>query len=134
MNQRMFYIASGIVLPYLRYIRVSIGFNDTEFFQFNSPSTWMYHGTSGTQSFLFIATVWWISRATDYCCIANDPIDLFKLKREIYNHAANLQSCFTKCQAPDREPRYVTWNPTRENLAILNVDGSSMGNPGPSGF
>jgi ribonuclease HI len=31
-------------------------------------------------------------------------------------------------------PRLVSWHPPPENVIKINVDGSSIGNPGPSGF
>lgn len=33
-----------------------------------------------------------------------------------------------------RLPRWVLWHPTAEDVVVLNVDGSSLQNPGPSGF
>jgi hypothetical protein len=60
-----------------------------------------------------MAVVWWLWRARNLLCLANDLVSQVTLRMWTDNYAHLLFKCFFKATT----------------LMILNVDGSSLGNP-----
>jgi ribonuclease HI len=66
--------------------------------------------------------------------MANEVISLYEVKLQIlYSTSINSKVFATPPTDADID-QWVSWHPGQEIAVILNVDGSSLGNPGPSGF
>ncbi|XP_045799915.1 uncharacterized protein LOC123894078 [Trifolium pratense] len=63
----------------------------------------------------------------------NEVVSYFTLRMRIDNFAQLLKTCFLQ-QNISPTTRMVRWNAQGGNDMILNVDGSSIGNHGVSGF
>lgn len=71
--------------------------------------------------------------ARNSLCLANEVISSFTLKLLTVNYANLLDKCFIK-SSQISNTRLVKWNAHKGHGMILNVDGSSLGIPGVSGF
>jgi len=65
--------------------------------------------------------------------MANEVASPFSTRMCTNNYASLLAKCFLK-QHPVPLMHVINWNDKGGNGMILNVDGSSLGNPGVSGF
>ncbi|KAK2448759.1 hypothetical protein QL285_008006 [Trifolium repens] len=72
--------------------------------------------------------VWWIWRTRNSICIDNELVPLYTLKLRITEYAHLLQNCFLH-HHKESIPKLVRWNALGGTDMILNVDGSSIGNP-----
>jgi hypothetical protein len=111
----------------------TIGFMDQTFFQEDNLYGWLRNGIDGPSCSLFLAATWWIWRARNHLCMENEVVPYFSLRTNTENFAQLLKTCFLK-QNISPATRMVRWNAQGGNNMILNVDGSSIGNPGISGF
>lgn len=82
---------------------------------------------------LFLAGVWraWCARNSQ--CLGEDPIPIFKLLKEVRALAISIEKSF-KVHSQAKREQWVTWHPSRSLRHVLNVDGSSVGNPSPASF
>jgi ribonuclease HI len=118
---------------FVKQVWTSLGYSDSDFFQGEDLYTWLRHGLDHHTSPLFMAALWLIWCARNKLCIENDFVSLYSLRLQIGNYAQLLRSCFFN-QSMASSTRMVKWNAHGGNSMILNVDGSSIGNPGVSGF
>ncbi|PNY17625.1 ribonuclease H [Trifolium pratense] len=118
---------------FVRSFWKSIGITDHTFFQEGDLYVWMKHGIDGPFTFSFLAAIWWIWRARNHLCMENELISYFSLRMCTENLVHLLKKCFLKhFESPTT--RTVRWNARGGSGMILNVDGSSIDNPGISGF
>ncbi|KAK2425147.1 hypothetical protein QL285_035429 [Trifolium repens] len=103
------------------------------FFQEGDAYVWIRHGLRGTSMFLFMAAIWWIWRTRNALCMANESTSVFSLKMGIVDYALLLKNDPSKSHV-NLNPQLVRWNVNGGTDMILNVDGSSIGNPGVSGY
>ncbi|PNX76772.1 ribonuclease H, partial [Trifolium pratense] len=94
---------------------------------------WLRNGVDGPSKFLFLVAVWWIWRVRNQLCMENEVVSYFTLRMRIDNFAQRLKTCFLQKNISPTT-RMVRWNAQGGNGMILNVDGSSIGIPGVSGF
>jgi ribonuclease HI len=66
--------------------------------------------------------------------LANENTSLYEVKLQIYNSAGINSNAFSSGVRGAATEQWIAWHPDKEAAVILNVDGSSLGNPGPSGF
>ncbi|GAU11845.1 hypothetical protein TSUD_75960 [Trifolium subterraneum] len=111
----------------------SLGFTDHNFFQEVDSSSWLRNGLSCSSMFLFMAAIWWIWRTRNALCLDNELVPQFSLKMRIVDYALLLKNCHFNYQVTTL-PKIVRWNALGGTSMILNVDRSSIGNPGISGF
>jgi hypothetical protein len=83
--------------------------------------------------FIFMAVVWWIWRARKALCFAGDLLSLYSLKMRIVDYALLLKNGSYNLHDLSI-PQLVRWNTHDRTGMILNVDGSSIGNHGISGY
>jgi ribonuclease HI len=83
--------------------------------------------------FIFMAVVWWIWRARNALCFAGDLLSLYSLKMRIVDYALLLKNGSYNLHDLSI-PQLVRWNTHDRTGMILNVDGSSIGNHGISGY
>lgn len=120
--------------PRARRVWEKLGFGDNSFFQVMDAKSWLKQGATGSNDKLFIACVWWCWKARNAYCFNNEVIPFPRLILSILNLSAIFKICFDKENTNPPEGRNISWyHPNREGV-ILNVDGSSLGNPGPAGF
>lgn len=89
---------------------------------------------SGDNLTKVLAGIWcaWCHR--NVVTIGKKQEPLFKLIMDV-NNIASLLGTVVQVQHRQCVPeRWVAWHPSREDIIVLNVDGSSQGNPGTSGF
>lgn len=71
-------------------------------------------------------------KARNKMCIAQEPVCVYQLVREARCLAATIN--LSSHHDHTNLPRWVTWHPTREVGAILNIDGSCSDDRGRAGF
>ncbi|GAU26057.1 hypothetical protein TSUD_225190 [Trifolium subterraneum] len=103
------------------------------FFQGDDPYVWIRNGLRCFSMFLFMATIWWIWRTRNALCLNSDPIPFYSLKLRIMDYALLIENCHSNHHDTSTS-KLVKWNVLGGTSMILNVDGSSLGNPGISGF
>lgn len=118
----------------VRRIWVSLGFIDSSFYQQTNVHIWLKHGATGPKDNLFLACIWWSWKSRNAKCFNNEDISHQRLLSSILNLADVLRACFNTGENASQPIRHVTWLQQDREGAILNVDGSSLGNPGPTGF
>ncbi|WJX25711.1 hypothetical protein P8452_14727 [Trifolium repens] len=64
----------------------------------------------------------------------NDTTSIYEIKLQIYSTAGINARVFATLSIESDSEQWVSWHPDETLATILNVDGSSLGNPGPSGF
>jgi ribonuclease HI len=111
----------------------AIGFSSQTFFDKDNCYDWLRHGLRSSSMFLFMAAVWWLWRARNALCLDSELVPLISLKMRIVEYALLLKNCHSN-QRETLIPKLVRWNALGGTNMILNVDGSSIGNPGISGF
>ncbi|KAK7247414.1 hypothetical protein RIF29_42297 [Crotalaria pallida] len=106
--------------------------NNLRFWQEQDVYIWIRNGIEDL-NLLFITTAWWIWRARcDESC-ANHILTA----QVVFHHAKLLHDDVSRCfgQLRQHKPlRWVAWLPPMGEDVVLNVDGSSMGNPGQAGY
>jgi len=111
----------------------AIGFTNLSFFQGDDLYVWLRRGIDGHSRFLFMSACWWLWRAQNRLCMADGVVSPFSIRMCTDNYVNLLTKCFIK-QRPIPFMRVIKWNDKNGNNMILNVDGSSLGNPCISGF
>lgn len=94
---------------------------------------WFRNGVNFPNSTSYLVGIWWLWRARNAISIDNEDFPLFKLKLTVVD-LANLIDASSRSSRNTRTPRKVYWHPSREDCIVLNVDGSSFGNPSRSSF
>lgn len=95
---------------------------------------WFRENLDTAKAPLFLARVWCAWKASNKACIAQENISKYQLVRDVSLLANHIALGFGSSRRQPRPPRWVTWHPSREDVAVLNVDGSCIGNPGRAGF
>ncbi|CAJ2637225.1 unnamed protein product [Trifolium pratense] len=90
----------------------SIGFTDQAFYRENDLYNWLRIGIQGKSVFMFLAAVWWLWRARNLLCLANELVSLITLRMWTENYAHLLFRCFFK-QATVPDTKWVRWNAHR---------------------
>lgn len=111
-----------------------LGFNDTGFYNETNVHNWLQHGISQEELYLFISIVWWLWCARNSDVIEKTDFPFPNLQYRTRNFATLVSLCGQDDPTSHSVPRWVSWHASREGAIVLNVDGSSVGNPGPSGF
>ncbi|GAU22350.1 hypothetical protein TSUD_106780 [Trifolium subterraneum] len=111
----------------------SIGFLDQNFFQGVDVYAWLHNGLNSPTMMLFIAGIWWIWRARNAMCLDSEMVSFWSQKLRIMDYALLLKNCYFSTHEISTT-KFVKWNALGGTGLILNVDGSSIGNPGISGF
>ncbi|MCH81431.1 RNA-directed DNA polymerase (Reverse transcriptase), partial [Trifolium medium] len=118
---------------FVKSIWKAIGFSELVFFQGDDSYEWLWNGVKCSTMFLFMAAVWWIWRARNALCLESEVVSHFTLRMCIVDYAHLLKNGhFTQHETV--MPKQVRWNALGGTGMILNVDGSSIGNPSIFGF
>lgn len=111
-----------------------LGFSDDNFFITADVLVWLKQGATGPNDTLFIAGVWWAWKARNAYCFNGETIPFLRLHLATINLAATFQVCFKPQGTAPTQIRQISWLQRDREGYVLNVDGSSLGNPGPAGF
>lgn len=107
--RRIFYIALEIAQlpvtfggPWRLVILLSYDFQD-----------WTKLGLSCLNPPLLLASIWWLWKAKNSICIANEELPLIQIKYNVRSLASFLSIAF---QSSNNTPasRWVTWRPSKE--------------------
>ncbi|GAU12548.1 hypothetical protein TSUD_182620 [Trifolium subterraneum] len=109
------------------------GFSDHHFFQGYDAYSWLRYDLSSSALLLFIAGIWWIWRVRNVLCLDSEMISFCPLKLRIMDYALLLKNCYFNTHET-LITKLVKWNALGGTGMILNVDGSSIGNPSISSF
>ncbi|KAK2450588.1 hypothetical protein QL285_009701 [Trifolium repens] len=120
--------------PFSRTIWLSIGFDNINFFLDQNISSWFRRSLACGNKHVFLAACWWIWRTRNNLCLANKNTSLYEVKLQVYTTASINSRVFASHSMKLDIEQLVAWHPDEQSAIILNVDGSSLGNPGPSGF
>lgn len=92
------------------------------------PYLSMHWGRTGDKGLLFTAGIGCVLKSRNATCITKELVQIFELLREVRGFAEILLLCYSPRQTPMITVRWVSWHPSREEIVILNVDGSNRGN------
>lgn len=67
-------------------------------------------------------------------CLGHDPIQPFHYVIEANRLATLIQTCFLSIGPSNAPPRQVVWHASKEDIHVLNVDGSRFEESGRAGF
>lgn len=90
-------------------------------------------GVKGSTIYMLLVAVWWLWCAKNKLCMENELVSLVSLKICTENYANPLINSLWQQQSGSRM-RLIWWNDQGGTNMILNVDGSSLGNPDVSSF
>jgi ribonuclease HI len=119
---------------YASRLWISLGFDNINFFMDQDISSWLRRGVDCDRSCTFLAACWWIWRARNSLCMEDENMSMLQVKREIYRLASLINRVFNSVQNAAEVQPWVSWHPMAGLATVLNVDGSSLGIPGSSGF
>jgi len=111
-----------------------IGFSSPSFFSTISAHDWIKEGENCARSIIFLAGLWWTWRHRNLMCLNNETWSITRLCININNSADLISSCLQNSTSSTPSDRLVRWNNNGNIYAILNVDGSCIGNPTRAGF
>jgi hypothetical protein len=83
---------------------------------------------------MFLVGLWWTWRHRDLMCFNNETWSITRLCININNSTDLISSCLQTSTSSTPSDRTVRWNNNGNIYAILNVDGSCIGNPTHAGF
>lgn len=111
-----------------------LGFMDPSFYSQQDAIAWIKGHLKSDKAHLFLAGLWCSWTARNKACIAQEFVNIHQLVREARSFAATLAIAFRAHMSECHSPRCICWHPTREEGAILNVDGSFLDCRGRAGF
>jgi ribonuclease HI len=111
-----------------------LGLININFFLDQNISSWFRRSLACGNKHVFLAACWWIWRTRNNLCLANKNTSLYEVKLQVYTTASINSRVFASHSMKLDIEQLVAWHPDEQSAIILNVDGSSLGNPGPSGF
>ncbi|CAL0299240.1 unnamed protein product [Lupinus luteus] len=108
-------------------------FNSINFYINGDALTWVKDNCihSGNS---FLATLWWSWRSRNMSCLDNNNLSLHSICFQALRLKNDLDLGFPSPPNATPIPRMVHWSRPNFPYLALNVDGSSLGNPGPSSF
>lgn len=112
---------------------LSLGFGYQDYFQLGLID-WIKEGIRDPREDVFLAGLWWIWRGRNHHLLAATRIERYQFLFRVNDLAANIRKCFHSDVAPHKQQRWVQWHPSLDPVAVLNVDGSCLGNPGRAGY
>jgi ribonuclease HI len=117
----------------VKFVWRSIGYSAPEFFMENDHYAWIRGNLRASSMFTYLAAVWCIWRARNLLCFNNEVTNTYSLRLRIEGLGLLLQNGHGTNRASSSHD-LVRWNALDGTGMILNVDGSSKGNPGVSGY
>lgn len=112
----------------------NLGFRTQEFFQLRDVVVFLRNGLSGPKTNMFLAGLWWAWRTRNSQLFNQEKFHLQKLISHVHVLFETLQRCFLDHSIEVRQEKWIKWDPMGEASFVLNVDGSSLGNPGRAGI
>lgn len=112
----------------------SLGYNGIAFFQELNTHVWLKKGLRLSDPLIFVAGIWCIWKARNAMCLGNEHVNYHQLRHNVGSYLSSLSTSLGEGLVSRSQQRWTSWHPSRMQAIILNVDGSSFGNPGRSGF
>lgn len=120
--------------PMAKTIWHAFSFRDTAFFLESDHVKWLKDGLDSGNEALFLACLWWLWRARNSHIIGNDPMPALKIKYAMQQFYTLIKAYFYTTSVTNHSESWVSSHPTRQQVVVLNMDGSSLGNPGKAGL
>lgn len=111
------------------YSWLALGFDSVSFFSICDLKEWLLTSISGFNIYLFFVGIWWLWRAAS---LSGEIVQSFQNQLHIGNFAFHLAKFFLTSSAYSVSPRLVKWHSNGDCNVVLNVEGSCIGNLGPS--
>lgn len=111
----------------------TLQFDKVPLFFSASCKDWVQDNLYGPNTSLFAITCWFIWKARNSSVFEDVDWELWMILSKIFTLRNSVLRAFGDPMTKSTE-RQVTWNPPQEHFIKLNVDGTSLGNPGRSGF
>lgn len=111
----------------------SYNFTQQQNFHSDDYKLWLRHHASSDDGALFFIICWFIWRSRNEEVFSDVVWDAWKMNSQIQLMLTITVKAYGN-QTQHKEPPMVAWLPPHENYVKLNVDGSSLGNPGSSGY
>lgn len=112
----------------------ALGMTSMEFQQAHDFFTWQQRALDGSEGPRFVADLWYAWCARNAKCIGGEDIPLQKILRDVKIMEQAIARGFRFQHHTERTARWVTWHQSREDVVVLNVDGSADGSLGRAGF
>lgn len=120
--------------PMIKRLWTHLGFSGPSFFHQTDVHSWLKQGATGSDDTLFVAGVWWAWKFRNAKYFNEETIPFTRLLLSTVNLAQIFKVCFKTDNSVPNPVRQISWLDEDHEGTILNVDGSSLGNPGPAGF
>lgn len=112
----------------------SLGFSFPFFFLQVDSTIWIKQGIKEESTSFFLVGLLWSWQPCNSVCLGHEPVQTFCIILEA-NRLAALMECYFLSTGPHNlSPRQVTWHASKEDVQVLNVDGSQFEETGNAGF
>ncbi|KAF1894665.1 hypothetical protein Lal_00027043 [Lupinus albus] len=109
-----------------------MGFNTSGIFQASNPTEWIrYFGKDSEKQFL--ATFWWNWRNINIYSIEQQK-EIWYLTTSFHQAIIDMEAIYTDHIQSHKIQRWVQWLRLNNDFIALNIDGSSLVNPGKAGY
>lgn len=108
-------------------------FSDNHNFFNYDMGNWIYKNADIEHGITFIVACWMIWKAINAAVFTDKNWEDWHTVNQIHVQSETIR-CTLQSSASNRTQKEVIWSPPPENFIKLNVDGSSFGNPGRSGY
>ena len=112
----------------------SLGYNGVAFFQKLNTHSWLKRSLHLSDPLIFVAGIWCIWKSRNAMCLGNEHVSYHPLRHNVGSYLSSLSTSLGGGLVSHPQRGQNSWHPSRIQDTILNVDGSSFGNPGRSGF
>ena len=112
----------------------SLGYNGVAFFQKLNTHSWLKRSLHLSDPLIFVAGIWCIWKSRNAMCLGNEHVSYHPLRHNVGSYLSSLSTSLGEGLVSHPQQRWTSWHPSRMQATILNIDDSSFGNPGSSGF
>lgn len=131
--KNLFYTASGIV-AYLDRCGINwewelLSFSSSRISRVGSTMPWQE-----IKLLCFLRVCGELGVPENTKCLGGEEVPCHKVVREVRTLAQAISMGYATQNQHTRQDRWATWHSDRTPVHVLNVDSSSLGNPGPAGF
>lgn len=120
--------------PHAKRIWNSVGYmTPHSFFGPHDSRGWLKAHAQGGNGQLFVLICWFVWRSRNAEAFSDDKWPLWRINNLIWSNMDSI-SIGLGSSTNMKSPRFIAWHRPEGETVKLNVDGSSFGNPGRSGY
>ncbi|KAK7251106.1 hypothetical protein RIF29_34021 [Crotalaria pallida] len=113
------------------------GFSEDQFFFTSDLQSWLRTFLTGPKDMFFGVIIWWIWRSRCMIIFGDEQWSFFSVCHFISSMLSDINQyshISSSIVGASSSPRMVSWSKPVNEAWCVNVDGSSLGNPGPAGY